>query len=362
MRFEKQTLEFLKSYKKHSRGLQILFKITDTELNYHNIRFKSGSLYVYYLSEKQFEKLAGKKKLAYKNMQKIKIGRLIRNVAKNKNIIISDKAIETAGKIALIFKKEYGFKISDNAKDGYYYLNYDIPKKAFKTWSSRHRYGNMGSNCMRNKKNLKQLQYYNEIGVKVGILYNKKNNKVVARSLLWNNIEVAKTGERINGYDKIYFVKEIYRSILQIKLREHKYKSIHGRNGRKLIYHFPNKKLFAYYPYSDTFSYMAFDFSSISNKQDNTHLNTYLLGQNNLKSDFSFDCPNCYNSITPIQFILNKKRTEVVGCTNCHVMINKKLVNLKDNKYTFSEMIKLVFKRSGNKDLIIDERFDNYKK
>jgi len=359
MRFEQQTLEFLKKYKKHSKGLNILTKLEQTKLDYYRIRFKSNSTYAYYLSKTQDERL--EQKLPFKKMQKIKIGRLINRISKELNITITDKAVENSINVAKVFKKEFTFEITDDYKKAYYYLNYDIPPKA--TWMTRRNYGNLGNNCMRNSKNQKELQYYKEVGVKVAVLRNGKNNKVVARCLVWNNMEVWEvdnTMTLINAYDKLYYKKDICKAMLKIRLHQEGLKPLPKR--KKLVYNFPVKKLFAHYPYGDNLKYLSFDFTSVSNVHDSVHLEFEQYDNRRYGFDFTIECPNCRSKTTPIMLILDKKKQKVRGCTNCFIKIGNTLVNMKDDDISISDKIGVLFTRDENNDLIIDERFDKYKK
>lgn len=149
---------------------------------------------------------------------KIRLGKLIRNILTNKDLIVPDIELDKDNKIdftdsdieifinkyrSLIDKKDVVFEIweGEKIKDAYNSKNY------------HESLGSLGSSCMNNKPNLINFYSKNDI-IKILVLI--KDGKIVARSLLW------KTD---NGMfqDRIYCTKEHYLIIMEKWAHDEKY-------------------------------------------------------------------------------------------------------------------------------------------
>jgi len=141
---------------------------------------------------------------------KIRLGKLIRNILSDESLIVPDLELDKDNKIdftdsdieifinkyrSLIDKKDVIFEIweGEKIKDAYNSKNY------------HESIGSLGSSCMNNKPNLINFYSKNDI-VKILVLI--KDSKIVARSLLW------KTDSGM-FQDRIYCTKEHYVIIME---------------------------------------------------------------------------------------------------------------------------------------------------
>ncbi|NBO22976.1 hypothetical protein EBU94_06530, partial [bacterium] len=173
------------------------------------------------------------------------IGKIVRSILKDNGINFTDSEIET---FVNKFKSKVGkseIKIVKGEDIRYWYLesNYYLPKKGCTLWNS----------CMRHKS----CQDYLDIYVKnenVSLVIMTKEGKLVARALLWENVEKNYRGS-YTYLDRIYYYSDDYEYSLYDWCMEEFDNLLSERKGsHSLSVHLENN-LFDHYPYMDTFRY-----------------------------------------------------------------------------------------------------------
>ena len=353
-RFDNDTLEFFKKARKHNKAIGILLRIDQTDLNVYNIRISMRSTKVFYLTQKAAEKLEGKK-IPLSSMQAMKFGRLVNKIAKALGLTISNISIERATILMGLFKKELSYEISSHIEKSYDLRKYHPSYKGYNS--------NLRSNCMAKQSRRKNLKFFEQNGVKIFLLKDQKG-KILARCLLWKDCKNIK-GETASLYDKIYYVHVMYSHAAKYYLKQLGYKPaprFPRRDDKKFHFKLKKKKIYAKYPYLDTFNGIAYDFAAIANYQDD-----YFLARDTNSSALSnrigklehlmVSCPKCSSEVLQYMLITDESRSNV-SCPFCSVEIEGKQVSFRD--ITLKDLIrkKIIPDHPG---LTIDKRLHQHK-
>jgi len=373
--------ENLKKFRKNSVLILLMLKLSQQNaLDYYCVhpekqpiarrkRYRWGrrgrnasSSYFFYLSKQQSHKLAGKKRIPKRVYQKIKIGTLLRKIAKHYNRKFRDNTIEKT--VNLINAITWIDNIEVEHCTG----------KRIKYVYNLKNYANKGktqlSNCMKHARVLKELDFYilNNINV-FAILY---KNKVLARSVIWGETDLF---NRKGDYLKkskirspIYAVNDIWRNYTEILLKASGY--IYLKYPQKAIRKLSNPILLKNMPHIDVFNYFTIAMDSISTHSDENHLirfNTHDKAKPNIQNiDFicpyckheSWETPNLSNAIYNIE-----KPPKIIGCKECTILDYRngqiKIRRLED--MTFKNYIEM-FLLHGANGLKVEDRMKQYLK
>lgn len=109
--------------------------------------------------------------------------------------------------------------------------------------------GILSSSCMRGKDNQKALNFYVINNVKICVIVTK-NNKIKARALLWENVNVVGKKKIYTYLDRVYYSKEMYKSFYKKFAKNNNFLQYPKDN---LYIKNINLKNILYLPYTDTF-------------------------------------------------------------------------------------------------------------
>jgi hypothetical protein len=198
----------------------------------------------------------------------------MKNLSDFKDLISDDNNLSTVGKISRDILKDNGINFTDKEID-FFAIKFKslisdktveiVKGEDIRYWYSEDNYcdfrgGTLWSSCMRHDRCQRYLDIYVE-NDNISLLIIKKDEKLIARGLLWDNIDGV-SGKKF--LDRIYYVSDEYRQKM-VNWAKENIENICGSNKQNLTPDFPdqeepfNVKLknysFESYPYMDSFHY-----------------------------------------------------------------------------------------------------------
>lgn len=213
-------------------------------------------------------------------------------------------------KLVVIKDKNYEFSIvtGEDIREAYLEDNYLRPINGSTLWQSCMRY----SNCQ------KYLEIYVDNPEIVSLAVLRKNNKVVARGIIWTDANGSKHVDRIYTYDNKA------ESLITASLDGIGYKYLrdfHGGQKYDLVIPFPYDKIvdYNYFPYIDSLRYYDTAECTLQNYQpDNSYWEfNETDGTHNGNDSDSFQCEICDATSSNPDFISEITHGRGEGCYGC---------------------------------------------
>jgi hypothetical protein len=237
-------------------------------------RESSDSDKVSYLNKSKYDKVEDK----WADCRtKIGIGRFVRKFLSKsafEHYCITDQDVE---KFVNLYKSFFSRDISKlKIVEGREILKYYLEENYATAGGGK--FGTLWNSCMRQSERNKFLKLYSENpGIKMLVFFSEEG-LVRARALLWEEVHEHGTKNSYKFMDRIYYLYDHdinffkdwakdngYITKLEQNAKSESYFDLGGESAKMSLYVSLEKNDFLYYPYLDTFKYLNFSKSRISN-------------------------------------------------------------------------------------------------
>jgi hypothetical protein len=251
----------LESYLRTSERLKDLLKDMNDNVSNHLLKLIDNDIKTRYnaldylddvnnkisfLPDSQFNNklktISDYKELITDNNQKVKIGTLVKDILKDNGVEVTDKEVEN---FVNVFKsslnKEEKFKIVKGEDIRYWYLE----SRYYEEYG-----GTLWNSCMRHDRCQPFFTIYVE-NDNVSLVIMTKKDKLLARALLWDNIDEG-DGKYL---DRIYSTSDQYKTQMLLWADKNIKNLTKNHNKVDVVSVKLDNYDFKYYPYMDTFRY-----------------------------------------------------------------------------------------------------------